>query len=230
MNEEDTHFHTNNETVETFRYLLSKLKDLAEDFDKGDHHSVIFMSAALRTMLKTKGKETISLVDQLGLGETDFFDSRKPEGGICGFMVDGGVSNQTITVPCDISVSLLKSRISYDAKNDNPNCCIYHFEPLLDGFSKPSRQKFSEWYDQSVYRIGNETLSRKDLIESICDKEGGAHFDKKLGKEPYISFRKGNASHIVVNGKEAIFEENPAFVSLRQIVYEVLLTFKDWLS
>lgn len=53
------------------------------------------------------------------------------------------------------------------------------------------------------------------------------HFDEGLREQSYVDFRKKNALHIIVNGREMLFCENPAFVSLRQIAYEVLMTFLE---
>ncbi len=64
-------------------------------------------------------------------------------------------------------------------------------------------------------------MTRKDIIEIVTDKDGGAHLDPKI-PENYAEFREPTALHFKLNGKDAIFNQNPVYVSLRQIAYELL--------
>lgn len=226
--------HTRTETEFVFRYLLQRLQKFCSEFDGGDQYAALMISVVLRTLLKTTvnkntGKEiTVSVMDQLGLQNTLFYDTRKPEKGISGVTLESGTCNQHISFRGDVSATLLNIRV-VPCPNAGPGQCEYHFEPVLDKFGY-RKIKFSEWYEQPVYSICGVPVTRKALIEHISEKEGGAHFDKDLGKQSYVDFREKNALHIIVNGREMLFCENPAFVSLRQIAYEVLMTFRETLA
>lgn len=216
--------HTDEEMMKVFKYLLVKLKELANDFDNGEIYSVLLMSVILRTLLKTKNEKTVSLIDQLNLNNAMFVDTRKPEGVICGYTFQDGVRNQTISVRRDVYISLLNVNVTND-----DGVAHYHFKPILDFLGETKMDTFEKWYNQVVYHIDSEELTRKKLIDCIAEKEGGAHFDDTIGPSAYVNLRNGDAQRLTVNGSVIVFEENPAFLSLRQIAHEVLSTFVDYL-
>ncbi|SRR6266481_5848819 len=54
---------------------------------------------------------------------------------------------------------------------------------LDDGPPIRSQMKAEEWYNQTVYVLSHgtdRTISRKDIILTSANKDGGAHVDEKL--------------------------------------------------
>lgn len=39
---------------------------------------------------------------------------------------------------------------------------------------------FDEWWGMQIIKINNEVFTRKDLILSVANKDGGAHIDRNL--------------------------------------------------
>ena len=216
--------HVQSEVEATFRYWLKRLEKLCEEYDKGDERSALLMSAGLRLLLKTKSR-TVSLVDQMGLGSLPFLDSRKSPRGLSFCNVDGGTHNLSVIMTTAVDIYMLGVHI----KNSPEGIISYECTPILGRNSfRSSEVSFEEWYNQTVFALPGLVLTRKDLIESIAEQDGGVHFDENLSLEAYCALRRGDAFQWNVNGTIVEFENNPAYASLRQIAYEVLTTFNSF--
>lgn len=217
--------HTIEETQHVFSYWLKILSTSCVDFDNGEVDAAMLMSVALRNLLKSTKKMT-SLMVQLGLEDTLFLDSRKPAQGFSFCTIGSGVHNLTVLYSEDVKILLAALSISLE-KDDT---CVFRFEPLLARSRACSSQvDFDTWYNQPIYMLNGLSLTRKGLIECISEQDGGAHFDPDLSEEQYVALKQRDALHLIVNGQDVLFENNPAFVSIRQIAYEVLESFKSWL-
>ena len=107
--------------------------------------------------------------------------------------------------------------------------------PLCDEryFPSPKEQKyinFEEWWDkEEVFRSNQSKLTRKDLVLSMANKDGGAHFDAKV-KEKYDTFRhEWSGGSTLVGIKSGIargYDNIPVYPAIRQIGYEILCTLK----
>ncbi len=86
---------------------------------------------------------------------------------------------------------------------------------------------FDEWWNKNVFldKTGNK-MTRKDLILSVCNQDGGAHIDPKISKAYADLTRFNSLGWIFVVGGEEIASK-PALASIRQISHEVLKSFKD---
>ena len=88
---------------------------------------------------------------------------------------------------------------------------------------------FIQWWNKIVLvdDKGNR-LTRKDLVLTVCNKDGGAHVDPKLD-EAYFALSRSNSLgwKYIKNGVEKDFASRPELASIRQISYEVLKSFKD---
>jgi len=71
-------------------------------------------------------------------------------------------------------------------------------------------------------------LTRKDLVLTVCNKDGGAHVDPKLDEVYYALSRSNSLGwKYIKNGIEKDFATRPELASIRQISYEVLKSLKD---
>ncbi len=88
---------------------------------------------------------------------------------------------------------------------------------------------FTQWWNKIVLvdDKGNK-LTRKDLVLTVCDKDGGAHVDPKLD-EAYFALSRFNSLgwKYIKNDVEKDFVTRPELASIRQISYEVLKSLKD---
>ena len=88
---------------------------------------------------------------------------------------------------------------------------------------------FTQWWNKIVLidNKGNK-LTRKDLVLTVCNKDGGAHVDPKLDEAYYALSRSNSLGwKYIKNGVKKDFANRPELASIRQISYEVLKSLKD---
>ncbi len=101
-------------------------------------------------------------------------------------------------------------------------------EPFLDGSPFSREVEFDNWWHGIVFvdKDRNE-FSRKDIVLTLANKEGGAHVDPELDAR-YSALRKQNSLgwvNVANDGRETPGEDQvPA--TMRQIAHEVLKTFR----
>ena len=162
------------------------------------------IAATLRLLLHDTGKSS-SLLGQLGMKRHTFF------GTAC-----DTVSGQVLT-----ECSLLQIRISGGKGK--------YRAPLAD--RPPGNLRwldFDAWWSQPVFLDNNRRrLSRKDLVLSVADQDGGAHVDAELDQAYAELSRHHSVGWTQVSlGKEEPLEPDVALLSLRQIGFEVLETLE----
>lgn len=84
----------------------------------------------------------------------------------------------------------------------------------------------SQWWDQTVFVLDQQTrLSRRKIILSAANQDGGAHVDARLAKEYEALSSDGAIGHFTygLNGKQVNQPiEDAHFVAIRQMAYELL--------
>ncbi|MEY8296455.1 MAG: hypothetical protein ACLRJC_00695 [Emergencia timonensis] len=89
---------------------------------------------------------------------------------------------------------------------------------------------FEAWWNEAVFINGEYSLSRKDLVLNICNKDGGTHFDDKVGKKYDLFRHNWSGGHHLIginSGHVKEYDNIPTRPAIRQIAYEVLETFKQ---
>lgn len=89
---------------------------------------------------------------------------------------------------------------------------------------------FEEWWDsEKIFHTPKYSLTRKDLVLAIANKDGGAHFDNKVQKK-YDEFRyswSGGSTLVgISSGNKRGYDNIPTYPAIRQIGYELLKTLK----
>ena len=107
-----------------------------------------------------------------------------------------------------------------------PLCCEKYF-PMPE---KRRNVDFNTWWEQEeVFQSAQSSLTRKDLILSVVNNDGGAHFDSKVDKK-YDDFRhswSGGSSLSGINsGIGRGYDNIPIYPAVRQVAYELLLSLK----
>jgi hypothetical protein len=105
--------------------------------------------------------------------------------------------------------------------------------PLDDGPPTRSRTKkipFDMWWkDMIVLKDQNgKTFTRKDLVLTVANKEGGTHIDPNLD-QAYANLSRFHSMgwKFSKGGVAENFKNSPVLPSIRQITHEVLKTLKD---
>ena len=215
---------TQAETEQIGRDCLAYLQHLCEDYDKGNTFAVVLIAVVLRTLLKTKRQKkeelsTISVLEQLGLHTMPFVDSSLPQGSFSFWHLGDNVCNHTFLAQ-NVYGGLLSKHVTNGEKGLNFDFC-----PLLGANRNASEKPFGEWYKAIVFKNDLFQLSREDCVNKVADKDGGAHLDRNVPVE-YAYFREPTALQIIVDGQVAVFNQNPVYVSIRQIAWEVLESVK----
>jgi hypothetical protein len=108
--------------------------------------------------------------------------------------------------------------------------------PICDEryFPMPKEKKllnFEEWWNtEIIFESAEYGLTRRDLVLSVVNKDGGAHFDTKVQKK-YNDFRHTwSGGSTLVGTKSGIsrgYDNIPVYPAIRQIGYELLRTLKS---
>jgi hypothetical protein len=76
--------------------------------------------------------------------------------------------------------------------------------------------------------MNQKAFTRKTLIQSLANKDGGAHVDSEIEQEYYELSKKNKIGFHMVNSiGERVPLNDPILPSIRQISYETLETFKN---
>ena len=209
---------TQAETEQIGRDCLAYLQHLCEDYDKGNTFAVVLIAVVLRTLLKTKGS-TISVLEQLGLNTIPFVDSSLPQGSFSFWHLGDNVCNHTFLMQNVYGGLLIKKVTNKD------NGLNLDFLPLLGANKNSKTLPFEEWYQGVVFESKEYSFTRENCIEYVADKDGGAHLDRNIPMD-YYTFRQTTALQTIIDGQVAVFNQNPVYVSIRQIAWEVLDSVK----
>lgn len=91
---------------------------------------------------------------------------------------------------------------------------------LPDWYQSYRRISFDEWWNNIVLKIDEHALSRKDLVLSMANKDGGAHIDIK--KPENYTLAKEAKIVLDIRGVKTEFSRNVVCASVAQIGWELL--------
>ncbi len=204
------------EIIENFREQYNFLKKSCIEYDKGDITEIKRISVSLRNLLKDKNRD-ISALKLLDKKDSfSYWDSSTKSGGMSNFIINGMRNCTVINMP--IYMGLVIKEI-----NGINGINKYSFKPLFykNEWQRNDKLDFENWYNQVIYDDpSGSILTREKLILSIAEQDGGNHFDIKINNQ-YYQFKQNDSLKLIVNGQVVIFENNPAFTSLRQIAHEL---------
>ena len=200
---------TRDELLEHLRDQIRFMKLSAASFDNGFEDEAKRLAVVIRVLVHDT-RNSISLLTLLDKKNIDFYDSAVP------YDPRNLVTYNGLTM---MRISTAEGA-SYVA-------------PLDDGSPVRSRTReisFKIWWD-GVFVIKDKygkTLTRKDLVLSVANTDGGAHVDPNLD-ETYSNLTRFNSMgwKFFRRDVEDNFRNSPALPSIRQIAYEVLKTLRD---
>lgn len=83
-----------------------------------------------------------------------------------------------------------------------------------------------DWWNEIIFDDKNNFFSRKDIVLSVANQDGGAHIAPEF-KENYADILKRNSlGQFTINGEEIQPLINPVYAAVRQIAFEVLSSWK----
>lgn len=190
------------ELHEHYNDQLQFLLQSAESFDRGFDGEAKRIALALRILLHDQGKNTHSLLGQIGLLTLPFVSTAIPYNP-SNILTHGGL----------ITIAMSGQETKYVAMLDDV--------PIVRNLS------FDEWWSEPVF-VDNQQiqLSRKELVRSIADQDGGAHVDPALNDAYSRLSRQNSLGWVVTDGKDSHPIPRPERAAIRQVAHEVLKTLK----
>jgi hypothetical protein len=177
--------------------LLTKSCD---EFDRGDQTEAKRIAVALRILLH-HGGQSHSLLHQVGLADVLFFDSAED------------VDRRNLLPTFGLTqVALHDSGAAYVAPG-----------PASLPLGRPIWLiPFKYWWTKAVISMpGDFDLTRKDLVLTMANQNGGAHVDPELEERYYRLTREKLGAYSVVTESGPRLLEDIESVSVRQIAQEV---------
>ena len=201
------YIQTNDELLAHLREQIAFMKQSANSYDAGFESEGKRLAVVIRVLVHDTSQST-SLLTLLGKKNIFFYDSA----------ADYDCRN-LISSNCLTMIKLSQGGAEYVAPLNN----------LSPSRSKDKKVSFDEWWGRIVYKDdANNLFTRKKLVLTVANKEGGAHIDPELD-QAYASLSRFNSLgwKAFKNGVEKDFNNTPILPSIRQIAHEVLKTLKD---
>ncbi|HTE40761.1 MAG TPA: hypothetical protein VK629_08020 [Steroidobacteraceae bacterium] len=191
--------------TEQLNFLLKS----ANEYDKGDTSEARRLSVSLRVLLHNHGQSR-ALLQLLGIRDTiAFLDT-------CGPLSTTNLLTDYPMVMMEFGADTrYKARLG-ELYNAVPNRKIM----------------FEKWWNNSVIRNPqvNVTFSRRELVLSVADQDGGAHVDPEIDAK-YARLSK-TMEFGALETKDGVIRPIPLIelAHIRQITYEVLTTVATKIS
>jgi len=194
--------------------FLELLEALCGYYDRDEKEILALpISTSIRVLVHDT-KHSISLLTHLGKKEVNYFSTNLKD------------ENESVHLGIVRRINVgVKDGVGGEAK----------YWPLCDEryFGKPEENKelkFSDWWEgERVFRSSKHFLTRKDIVLSVANKDGGAHFDSEV-EEKYDAFRhawSGGSSLVgITSGIKRGYDNIPVYPAIRQIAYELDTTIK----
>ena len=198
--------------------VKSLLKGLAFTYPQHKDRFVIPQIAdLLRQLLCSYGEQ--SLIQQMQ-EDIQFISTTAKRGGMS-FWNFGDGFNHKLVILSDSYMGLVKKNVKTIVDNRQ----AYSFEPLEGANTQSRRLSYAEWYNEKVFELGKFSLSRKEIVEIITN-EDGIWANPQYG-EAFEFFSQPNSLNLEVNGEQIRFDNNPIYVSLAQIAWEIMESLKS---
>ncbi|TIL30046.1 hypothetical protein [Mesorhizobium sp.] len=189
---------------DAFGEQMAALRTSAKAYDEGSKWEAKRLAACVYILVQDKGR-AVSMFTQMGMKEhLEFVSSAGP-------LKPGNFAPEfplAVLVPSQSSAEYV------------PRCTWYS---IMECRAFP----FELWWEQPILQANNEILTRKTLVLSLRDQDGGAHFDSSLDPiyRGFATEHKGG--FFIVHADDGRREDmplGPHFASMRQIAWEIEAT------
>lgn len=97
--------------------------------------------------------------------------------------------------------------------------------PARPGLGPPKLLPFNEWWESIVVvDMSRNRFSRRDLVLSLCNKDGGAHINPKLDAAYAALTRHASMGLMYQTTSTSGFVKSIELASVRQIAHEVIMS------
>jgi hypothetical protein len=200
---------TQEELLDHLKEQIAFMKQSAASYDKGFEDEAKRLAVVIRVLVHDTQNST-SLLTLMNRKNIKFYDSTIPY-----YPENLAPYNGLIMMRMST-----QEGASYEA-------------PLDDGpptRSKTKKMPFDMWWGNMIVLKdqNGKTFTRKDLVLTVANKEGGAHIDPKLD-QAYANLSRFHSLgwKFFRNKVEEDFKNSPVLPSVRQIAHEVLKTLRD---
>ena len=196
--------YTKNES-ELLSHLEEQIQFLINSsnaYDGGSKEEAIRLANTIRVLLHDTSSSN-SLLNQLGKKDILFYDTADDY------------------EPKNLMSQFGLLAITIGKKNEY----IPRLDSDISTLHRTAKIPFTNWWEKIVI-IDSERneFSRKDLVLSVCNKDGGAHVDPVLGDDYAKLTREGSLGWQTLDGESL---KNAELASVRQIAHEVFKSLED---
>ncbi len=105
---------------------------------------------------------------------------------------------------------------------------IPKYYAMLDDVPESKKTDFETWWNEKIFLAKDDiSFSRKDIILTVSNQDGGAHVDPEI-ESSYLKLSRNNLlGDLAGDGKTWKPCTNPERASIRQIAHEILKTLID---
>lgn len=194
-----------NEVYEKYNEQIQLLIKRCKDFDNGEIIETLSIATILRNLLHdNSNSRSKSLLKQIGRKER-FLNSETEK-----------IKSST----GKISRSLLTYSLLGNIK--------HNWQPIFDN-PNAKLVSFVDWWNEYIILIDYEgnKFTRKDIIKTLVDQDGGAHQDTSIDSKFYNLTRNNSMKIKLGNGNKWNDVNSPVSYIVRQIAHEVLRSLES---
>lgn len=215
---------TKEEWLKKIEEQLCFLEDFANEYDKGKIHYAIEMAIKLRILL---------------------YDNKSSNSLLTNFC-----SAYYVKTPYFLNNTYYPSNMEKETDSNfvRSNLCSFEFtlvpnssqfmypKPNMGKYGFMFKESFIPWWKKvTAISIGNnfhDILTRKSVVQLICNKEGGAHVDSHLPEKLTLLIRnEAKPLRLLVNDTIKYAKiDDLLYATIRQVTYETLFTLKPFIK
>lgn len=203
---------TDTELFAKFREQVELLELANSNYDSGIEIAALNIATTIRVMVHQTSGSTSALT-HISKNHIEFLDTCTDD-----------------SDPFSVFLGLLQK--SFIGVNDGIGGVVL-YEPLFKSQFPLSKSwsSFDSWWNKIIFRNpDNTTLTRKELVLTVANKDGGAHIDKSITAN-FDKFRHSYSGGFTIKGINSgivrDFDNVPINPALRQVSFELIGSFKN---
>jgi len=195
--------------IQAFREQFAALVASGKSFDDGNHWEAFRIATAISNLIDDRGKNFVSLLSHI---------SQKDKVRYLTSVVRSDDEERTIWASAPLIL------LMHMTPNDVCYVPIFDNHPLADMYRHID---FNEWWNENLlHDFYPLKITRKSLISTARDQDGGAHIDATISDESYLSFLKNGDVNLryIQNGNVVLGNTNggaPIRNGIRSMVRQV---------
>lgn len=205
------HTFSEQELIEQLGKQLGFIGRSSAAFDQGFEDEAVRLAVCIRVLVHDTDRSTSLLQHLWTKTKIDWWDS--------------AIQFNPMSLIAHVGLTSMVTRVEADGTVTSRHEPTFRAPLPFAG----SWQGFSWWWSRQPVIVASkkQQFTRKDLVLSAANKDGGAHVDSQLD-EAYAALTRFNSSgwEINRNGQVSPLDNNVAFPSMRQIAHEVLKSLR----